>query len=76
MRVALLKQLYEANPRCCPRCGAELKIIAFIERHQTDVIEKILRHCGLCLPAEASAQAGEEPPARGPPVRNELVTTV
>jgi hypothetical protein len=24
-----------------------MKIIAFLERHQTEVIEKILRHCGL-----------------------------
>jgi len=24
-----------------------MKIIAFIERHQTEVIQKILRHCGL-----------------------------
>jgi hypothetical protein len=34
-----------------------MKIIAFLERHQTEVIEKILRHCGLW----------EEGPARGPP---------
>jgi hypothetical protein len=54
---ALLKQVYEADPVCCPRCGAELKIIAFIKRHQTEVIEKILRHCGLW----------EEATARGSP---------
>jgi len=35
-----------------------MRIIAFIERRQTEVIEKILRHCGLW----------EESPARGPPV--------
>jgi hypothetical protein len=34
-----------------------MKIIAFIERHQTGVIEKILRHCGLW----------GESPARAPP---------
>mgnify|MGYP005873598159 CR=1 FL=1 len=34
-----------------------MKIIAFIQRHQTDVIEKILRHCGLW----------DEPSARAPP---------
>jgi hypothetical protein len=50
-------QVYEADPLCCPGCGAELKIIAFIERHQTEVIEKNLRHCGLW----------EESSARGPP---------
>jgi hypothetical protein len=55
-----------------------MKIIAFIERRQTEVtclrrgrrgrqVEKILRHGGLCLPAEASAQAGKESPARAPP---------
>jgi Putative transposase len=52
---ALIKQVYEADPLRWPRCGAELKIIAFIERRQTEVIEKILRHCGLW----------EETPARG-----------
>jgi hypothetical protein len=34
-----------------------MKIIAFIQRHQTEVIETILRHCGLW----------EEGWARGPP---------
>ena len=62
---ALIKQVYEANPLCCPRCGAELKIIAFMERHQTDVIEKIFRHCGLW----------EEQPARGPPVGEAIRTS-
>jgi hypothetical protein len=35
-----------------------MRIIALIERHQTEVIEKILRHCAL----------RDENPARGPPV--------
>jgi hypothetical protein len=35
-----------------------MKIIALIERRQTEVIEKILRHCGLW----------EERSARGPSV--------
>ena len=34
-----------------------MKIISFIERHQHEVIEKILQHCGLW----------EEDVARGPP---------
>ena len=34
-----------------------MKIIAFIERGQTELIEKILRHCGLW----------EEDSARAPP---------
>ena len=35
-----------------------MRIISFIERRQTEVIEKILRHCDLW----------EDPSARGPPV--------
>jgi hypothetical protein len=54
---ALIKQVYEIDPLLCPKCGAEMNVIAFIERRQRDVIEKILRHCGLW----------EEAPARDPP---------
>jgi hypothetical protein len=56
---ALIKQVYEVDPLLCPKCGATMKIISFIERHQRDVIEKILRHCGLW----------EEDMARGPPAQ-------
>jgi hypothetical protein len=38
---ALIKQVYEIDPLSCPRCGAEMKIISFIERHQREVIEKL-----------------------------------
>ena len=41
---ALIKQVYEVDPLRCARCGAELTIIAPIERHRTEVIERILRH--------------------------------
>ena len=71
---ALIKQVYEIDPLSCPNCGGEMKVISFIERSQSEVIERILRHCGLCLPAEASAQAGEEAPARAPPPVRETVT--
>lgn len=54
---ALIKQVYEVDPLVCPMCGGQLKIISFIERRQREVIEKILRHCGLW----------EEPSARAPP---------
>jgi len=53
----LIKRVYEVDPLACPKCGGRLKVIAFIEPPQADVIEKILRHCGLWNP----------PPARGPP---------
>ena len=38
---ALIKQVYETNPLTCPKCGSEMKIIAFIERRQTQVVEKL-----------------------------------
>jgi hypothetical protein len=53
----LIKQVYEVDPLFCPKCGGEMKIISFIERRQSEVIEKILRHCGLW----------DETPARAPP---------
>jgi len=54
-RAALIKQVYEAASLCCLKCGSTMRI-ALIERHQTEVIEKILRHCGLW----------DEPSARAP----------
>jgi len=38
-----------------------MKVIACIEAHQTDVIRKILQHCGLWHPPPPRA------PPRGPP---------
>jgi hypothetical protein len=53
---ALITQFYAADPICCPKCASAMKVISFIQRHRTGVIEKILRHCGLW----------EESPARWP----------
>jgi hypothetical protein len=57
---ALIKRVYEVDPLVCPKCGGEMRVSAFIEGRQRDVIRKILEHCGLW----------EEPraPARPPPV--------
>ena len=55
----MIKQVYEADPLVCPKCGAAMKIIRFMERRQREVIEKILRNCGMW----------EEESARGPPVQ-------
>jgi len=41
---ALIKCVYEIDPLKCPKCGGQMKVIAFIE--EEDAIEKILRHCG------------------------------
>ena len=43
----LIKRVYEVDALACPQCGGRMKVVAFIEPPQTDVIEKILRHCGL-----------------------------
>jgi hypothetical protein len=54
---ALIKHIYQADPLLCPKCGGTMKVIAFIEAHQGDVIRKILEHCGLW----------HDPPPRAPP---------
>ena len=43
----LIKRVYEVDPLACPKCGGTMKVVAFIEPPQQEVIEKILRHCGL-----------------------------
>jgi hypothetical protein len=43
----LIKRVYEVDPLSCPYCGGEMKVVAFLEPPQDEVIEKILRHCGL-----------------------------
>jgi hypothetical protein len=43
----LIKRVYEVDPLACPECGCPMRIVSFIERHPQDVIERILRHCGL-----------------------------
>jgi hypothetical protein len=54
----LIKHVYQVDPLRCPRCGGTMKIIAFIEAHQADLIRKILEHCGLWKP----------PPSPPPPI--------
>jgi hypothetical protein len=40
----LIKLVYEVDPLKCPKCGEEMYVVSFIERHQMDAIEKILKH--------------------------------
>ena len=54
----LIQRIYQADPLRCPKCGATMKIISFIEAQQGDVIRKILEHCGLW----------PDPASRGPPL--------
>ena len=41
----LIAKIWEADPLTCPDCGAEMRILAFIE--EDCVIGRILRHLGL-----------------------------
>jgi hypothetical protein len=38
----MITRVYEIDPLVCPRCRAEMRVIAFIIDHQ--VVDKILRH--------------------------------
>ena len=55
----LIKQVWEVDPFDCPRCGAEMKLIALID--DNDVIEKILRHLNLRTQEALPARAPPEP---------------
>lgn len=57
----LIQRVFEVDPLICPRCQAPMRIVAFIERRQEDVIERILRHLGL----------EERPTSRAPPAADE-----
>lgn len=57
---ALIKKVYEVDPLRCPACGGAMKIISFIDKCQPEVVERILRHCGLWKTAES----------RPPPVKS------
>jgi len=54
-----LARIYEAFPLLCPKCGGEMRIIAFIA--EAAVVRDILAHLG--KPTVAPRMA----PARGPP---------
>jgi hypothetical protein len=61
----LIKRVYEVDPLACPRCGGRMKVVAFIEPPQGDVIEKILRHCGLWCSSAPRAPPAEDGSLRG-----------
>jgi hypothetical protein len=56
----LLARIYEVFPLVCPRCGAAMRIIAFISDGPT--VRDILAHCGEPTAPPRIA------PARGPPL--------
>ena len=62
----LVKRIFEVDPLRCPRCGGEMKILAFIL--DPEVIAAILRHLRRtgreprALPEHGLATAGRHPP--------------
>ena len=62
----LLARIYEVLPLVCPKCGGQMRIIAFIS--EGPVIREILGHLG--EPTSAPHLA----PARGPPLWEALAT--
>ena len=63
---ALVQRVYEVDPLLCPRCGGVMRVISFIEARQRDVIEKILRHCGLWEGPLRTLAAARGPPGGRP----------
>jgi hypothetical protein len=55
----LLARIYEVFPLTCPRCGADMRIVAFIT--EASPVQRILNHIG------EPAQPPRIAPARGPP---------
>jgi len=53
----LIQRVYQADPLQCPKCGGTMRIIAFIEARQGQIVRQILEHCGLW----------QDPPPRAPP---------
>jgi hypothetical protein len=45
----LIKRVYEVDPMVCPKCGETMKVVAFIEPPQQEVIDRILKHSGLLV---------------------------
>jgi len=70
----LIKRVYEIDPLACPRCGGRMNVIAFIEPPQRDVIEKILRHCGLWHPVTPRAPPADAASVHDPDVSSHCQT--
>jgi len=62
----LIKRVYEVDPLECPKCGSQMMVVAFIEPPQAEVIERILKHCGLWQASAPWLPPGEDGPLHGP----------
>ena len=43
--VRLIKKIYEVDPLICPKCGGDMRIIAFIDDYK--IVRKILDYLGI-----------------------------
>jgi hypothetical protein len=59
---ALIKKVFEVDPLACPKCGAEMKMAAFLV--QAAEISRLLSNLGI-------KQAETPPPLRSPPTWGE-----
>ena len=62
---ALVKRVFEVDPLECPQCGSRMKVVSFIERSQRDIVENILRHCGLWEGPLRTLATARAPPKAG-----------
>jgi hypothetical protein len=62
----LIYKIYEVDPLQCPKCGSEMKIIAFIQDREE--IIKILKHMGL-WPVQYP-----KPPPKTSPIYRDLLS--
>ena len=46
----MIRKVYETDPLLCPKCGGQMRIIAFIEDHK--VIDRIIAHLKLTFEAK------------------------
>jgi hypothetical protein len=61
----LIKRVYDVDPLCCPKCQGKMRVDAFIEPAQRDVIEKILRGHRRAALVDGLWHSSRAPPADG-----------
>jgi len=66
----LVKKVYAADPLVCAKCGATMKIVAFIEDPIT--IRRILDHLKLAEPDSEAARAPPPKPTPAPQGHDEF----
>lgn len=45
LQAKLIRKIYEVDPMICPKCGGDVRIIAFIEEYK--IVKKILDYLGI-----------------------------